>query len=255
MRNILILGTILFVLASCKRDAQYVISGRVTNFDGQPLDRVTIRLKNKTFENVYETLSDKEGYYSLKVNEGDYYCLYAIKLPEYRVNKLEYWAWNVPVHKDITINPQYDRMEIYGINIFEPQVTPQETYMVYFRPMSLSKTLQFASEQKVNKKEFETANQAESLFDNSEKLINISPDSISPKELTIEINGIESEIVGINKITEYARGFNMYGYCVQVLKPNDKVDNSNSEYDMVSITLKSKQTGEIGKGEAFIKKN
>lgn len=255
MRKLLLLGTIILSLASCTKDEYFVVSGKVTNFDGQPLDSVTIRLKNKAFENIYETLSDKDGNYSMEVRKGDYYCLYAIKLPEYRINRLEYWTWNVPVHKDITINPQYDQMEIYGINVFEPQVTPQETYMIYFRPMSLSKTLQFASEQEVSKKEFETVKQAESLLDSSDKLINMSPDSISSEELTIEINGVDSKIVGINKITEYARGFNMYGYCVQILKPDNKAENSELEYDFISITLNSKQTGEIGKGEAFIKKN
>lgn len=254
MRKLLLLITTILLLSSCENDAYYTISGKVTDFNGHPLDSVTIRLKNKSFENIYETLSDNDGKYSLKVKEGDYYCLYAIKLPEYRVNKLEYWTWNVPVHRDITINPQYDQIEIYGINVFEPQVTPHETYMIYFRPMSLLKTLQFAAEQEVNKKEFETAKQTESLIKSAEKLINMSPDSISAEELTIEINGVESEIVGINKITEYARGFKMYGYCVQVLKPDKYENNNESGYDLVSITLNSKQTGETGKGETFIKK-
>lgn len=255
MRNILLLGTILLLLTSCKKDAQYVISGKVTNFKGQPIDSVSIFLKNKAFENIYETLSDKDGNYSMKVKEGDYYCLYAIKLPEYRVNRLEYWTWNVPVHKNITINPQYDRMEIYGINVFEPQVTPRETYMIYFRPMSLSKTLDFVSNQEVDRSEFEKAKQTESLLNKSDKIINVSPDSISSDELTIEMNGVKSEIVGINRITEYARGFNMYGYCVQILKPDNKSESSELEYDLISVTLNSRQTGEIGKGEAFIKKN
>jgi hypothetical protein len=253
MKNILLLG-IIILLTSCSKDAHYVISGQVTNFKGQALDSVTVRLKNKSFENSYETLSDKDGNYSIKVKEGDYYCLYAIKLPEYRVNRLEYWAWNVPVHKDITINPQYDRMEIYGINAFEPQVSPQETYMLYFRPMSLSKSLNLVSDQEIDKSEFEETKQTESLLNKSDKLINISPDSISPEELTIEVNGVKAEIVGINKITEYARGFSMYGYCVQIIKPDSKSENSEIEYDLISITLNSKQTGEIGKGEAFIKK-
>uniref|UniRef100_UPI00321691E9 carboxypeptidase-like regulatory domain-containing protein n=1 Tax=uncultured Draconibacterium sp. TaxID=1573823 RepID=UPI00321691E9 len=253
MKNILSLAILLLFISSCKNDVNYVISGKVRDFNGQPLDSVTIRLKNRTFENVYETLSDKYGNYTLKVKEGDYYCLYAIKLPEYRVNRLEYWIWNVPVYKNININPQYDRMEIYGINVFEPQVTPQETYMVYFRPMSLTKTQQFAAEQEVNKEEFETAEKTENLLNKSDKLINVSPDSISSEELVIEINGIKSEILEINKITEYARGFKMYGYIVQVLKPENQKSN-DSEYDFISVTLRSKETNEIGKGEAFVKK-
>lgn len=253
MKNILLITILILLIASCKNDNYFEVSGKVTDFEGQPLDSVTIRLKNKAFENIYETLSDKDGNYSMKVKEGDYYSLYAIKLPEYRVNRLEYWTWNVPVHKNININPQYDRMEIYGISVFEPQVTPQETYMVYFRPMSLTKTLQFASEQKVDKKKFETVEKAETLLDESHKVINMSPDSISPQELVIKINGVKSEILEINKIIEYARGFKMYGYIVQIRKPENS-KNIDSDYDLISVILNSKETNEIGKGEAFVKR-
>ncbi|GET25659.1 hypothetical protein NT017_19880 [Prolixibacter sp. NT017] len=235
------------------QDKMYEIHGKVTNFNGVPIDSVTIRLMNNKFEAVYETLSNEDGDYLMNVKEGDYYCLYAIRLRDYRVRKLEYWNWNVPVHQNMTINPQYDRMEIYGINAFEPQVTPQETYMIYFRPMSLSKSLQLVSDQKIEKKSFEDAERTEELLDKSDKLINISPDSITQDELTIEINGMPSKIVGINKIREYARGFFMYGYCVQVLKPKQN-NEALSGYDLISVTLNSAETGEIGKGEAFVRR-
>ena len=199
MKKTLLLIMILLAFSSCiKERAQFVISGKVTDFNGKSIDSVTIRLKNRTFANVYETLSDSNGNYSLNVNKGDYYCLYAIKLSEYRVNRLEYWAWNVPVYEDMVINPQYDRMEIYGINVFEPQVTPQETYMLYFRPMSLLKTLELVSKQKVDDKLFQTAKQTDGLLSSENKLIDMSPNSITAEELTIEINGVAAEIVGIN---------------------------------------------------------
>ena len=244
---------LIIIMVSCKKDSHYIVSGKVTDFKGQPLDSVIIRLKNKSFENIYEALSDKDGNYAMKVKEDDYYCLYAIKLPEYRVNRLEYWTWNVPVHKDIIINPQYDQIEIYGINVFEPQVTPQETCMIYFRPMSLLKTLQFASYREVNKKEFEKVKQTERLLKSSEELINMSPDSISEEELDIEVNGIKSKIIGINRITEYARGFRVNGYIIQIIKPQN-VKTADSEYDFISVILRSKETNEIGKGEAFVKR-
>jgi len=254
MRNILLFGCILMTLLSCtKQNGEYKISGKVTDFNGTPIDSALIKLMNEKFETVYETLSDQKGNYSMKVKEGNYYCLYAIKSRDYRVSKLEYWNWNVPIHQNMTINPQYDKMEIYGINVFEPQVSPQETYMIYFRPMSLYKSLQMVSEQKIEKKAFKDAKRTEELLNKSEKLINISPDSIAPNELKIEINGIKAKIVGINKITEYARGFLMYGYCIQVLKPEQN-DKSRLEYDLISITLNSIATGEIGKGEAFVKR-
>lgn len=237
----------------CKESDTFTISGRVTDFSGQPIDSCTIRIKDRNFKDIYETLSDKNGNYSLKVKKGIYYCLYAIKESEYRVNKLEYWTWNFPVFSDLEINPQYDRMEIYGINAFEPQVSPQETYMIYFRPMSLSKTLKIVSTQNVDSKHFQKAKQAEKLIAGVENLINISPENISSDELTIELNGEKAKVVSINKVTEYARGISMYGYIVQIIKPKGN-KSIYSEYDFISITLHSKETGEKGKGEAFVKK-
>lgn len=153
----------------------------------------------------------------------------------------------------LKINPQYDKMEIYGVNVFEPQVTPQETFMVYFRPMSLSKTLQFMSQQKIDTKVFQQAEHTEKLLGSVDRLINMSPENISTEELTIKINGVNSEIVGINKVTEYARGILMYGYIVQILKPKN-YSNFELDYDLISIILHTKETDEIGKGEVFIKR-
>ena len=239
--------------ASVKGDATFVVSGNVSDFHGNPIAGATIRLKNRAFENLYETLSDEKGRYSMAVKEGDYYCLYAIKLSEYRVNRLEYWAWNVPVHSDLVINPRYDRMEIYGINAFEPQVTPQETYMVYFRPMSLLKTLALAARREVDEKKFRSAGRAEVLLNEKGQLIDMAPDAITVAELTVEVNGARAEIVALNKVKEYARSFFYYGYIVQIRKPEDDA-RSELNYDRISITLHSKETGESGKGEAFIKK-
>lgn len=255
IKTTLLSAFLLFVISAYSQEKEkFVITGKVTDFNGQPIDSVTIRLKNRDFKNVYETLSDRNGNYSLEVKKGDYYCLYAIKLSEYRVTRLEYWAWNVPVYDDLVINPQYDRMEIYGINVFEPQVTPHETYMVYFRPMSLSKTLKIAAKQEVDSKAFQKVERAEDLLDKTNKLIDVSPDTITTDELTIEINGVKAKIVGINKTTEYARGFLWCGYHVQVLKPTNYKEQPELKYDQISITLRSSETGETGKGEAFVKR-
>ncbi len=106
-------------LSSCwSHKNEFIISGQVTDFNNNPIDSVSIHLKDRNFRNLYSTLTDKNG-----------------------KTKLEYWTWNVPVYKNLEINPQYDKIEIYGINVFEPQVTPQNTYIIYFRPMSLSKSL------------------------------------------------------------------------------------------------------------------
>lgn len=250
----LLLALALLAFSACaQKNPSFVISGTVLDFQGNPIAGATIRLKNRAFENLYETLSDARGRYSLTVREGDYYCLYAIKLSEYRVNRLEYWAWNVPVHSDMVIDPRYDRMEIYGINVFEPQVTPQETYMAYFRPMSLAKTLAVAARQNVDEKNFQSVRQTDGLLTETGNLIDMAPDAITAAELTVEVNGARAEIVAINKIKEYARGFFMYGYSVQIKKPKDNM-RSALKYDRISITLHSRETGESGMGETFIKR-
>ena len=108
------------------------------------------------------------------------------------------------------------------------------------------------SRQKVDDNAFQKERHAESLVN---KLTDMSPECITPEELTIQINGTNAKIVGINKITEYARGLLMYGYCVQVLKPENSNLQPELKYDQVTVTLHCAETGEWGKGEAFVKRD
>jgi len=227
-----------FIFSSLFSQECVRIYGQVTDFKGIPIDSVSIRLKNKAFTNLYETLSDKEGKFSMVVEKGNYYCLYAIKLSDYKKTKLEYWAWNVPAYKDLEINPQYNNMEIYGINAFEMQVTPQESYRIYFRPMSLIK----GGNSPINEGD----------------TVNMSPETISTEELSVKVNGIKAKIVTINKVTEYARGIYLFGYEIQIIKPTQtpsalKENERIPGFDKITIVLDSKETAEIGKGEAFVR--
>lgn len=251
-----IFALVLLVFITCILNAQEKVnlSGRVTDFNGNPIDSVSVRLKNKQFENVYETLSDIHGRFSLQVEKGNYYCLYAIKLSDYRKTKLEYWTWNVPIFEDIEINPQYNNMEIYGINVIEPQVGPYETYMIYFRPISLKKSNEIVENQKIDKTAYEKVAKVEKLLKPFEdNLYDIAPKNITSDELSVKINGIESKILNIQKVKEYAREINMYGYFIQVLKP-EEIKTMDVVYDKISIVLNSRETNEIGKGEAFFKR-
>ncbi len=223
----------------------FKLYGKVTDFNSNPIDSAKVILKDRDFKDIYKTITDKDGNYSMQVAEGTYYCLYAIRPNEYGKTKLEYWAWNIPVYKDLKINPQYDKMEIYGINAFEPRVSPFNTYFVFFRPMSLTKFLMLTNNR--NKKEFEK--KAVELHDT----INIAPKSISTNELLIKINEIKVKILSVQKVVEYARGSYLYGYLVQILKPKEK--KVTDKYDKITIILHSKETGEYGKGELFIEKN
>ncbi|MFT3737612.1 MAG: carboxypeptidase-like regulatory domain-containing protein [Breznakibacter sp.] len=245
MKQLTIIFFVIFSIAASYSQDSVRIYGHVTDFGNRPLDSVSVRLKNKKFENLYETITDKNGFYSLTVLKGSYYCLYVIKLPDYGKTKLEYWAWNIPAYNDLEINPQYERMEIYGINAFEPQAGPWDTYMIYFRPMSLTKSL--ALEGNKGKKEVEKKAIA------NRDTIDIAPSIITKEELEISINGRKSEIVNITKTPEYARGAYLYGYMVQVKKP-EETSQDQGKYDKVTVVLRSKETKEYGKGEYFIEK-
>lgn len=238
-----VLSILIFLNISAQETVR--IYGKVTDFNSLPLDSVSVRLKNDKFENLYETLTDKDGYFLMDVPKGEYFCLYAIKLADYGKTKLEYWAWNIPLYQDININPQYERMEIYGLNAFEPKVSPFETYMIYFRPMSLTKSLRITNED--NKKKFEQkANRDHDTID-------IAPNNIIPEELTIKINENETQVLNIQKTVEYARGGYLYGYLIQIRKPKVEIDQCG-KYDKISIILHSKETNEIGKSEIFVQK-
>ncbi len=231
--------------------SKVTLYGKVTDIHNTPVDSASVWLKNKIdtisvenkgllFDNAYETYTDSEGKFSIEVEKGTYYCLYAIKESDYGKSKLEYWAWNLPIYDDLEINPQYDRMEIYGINAFEPQTGPFETYQIYFRPMSLTKALKLP---KVIESD----------------TIDIAPKNITKEELTVQLNGVNAKIVAIDKISEYAREKYMFGYLVQIVKPKfDGEKTSPSEliegYDKITIILNSLETNEMGKGEYFVKR-
>lgn len=248
---------LLAVLASVTLQGQekVTLSGKVTDFEGNPIDSAIIRVMDRDFKVPYLTYSRSDGTYSIMVEKGVYNCVYATKISEYRKTKLEYWAWNVPLMENLEINPQYNNMEIYGINAFEPQITPYETYMIYFRPMSLKKIIQIIEKQAVDKQSFENIGKVEQLLTpDSDNLFNMSPDSISTKELTVKVNGFDSKIVTITRVKEYARGMFMYGYFIQIVKP-EETSKMQLEYDKISITLNSVETNETGLGEVFVKRN
>lgn len=117
--------------------------------------------------------------------------------------------------------------------------------MIYFRPMSLTKSLRITNEE--NKKTFQQK------ATKNHDTIEIAPKNILPEELTIKLNENEAKILNIQKVLEYARGAYMYSYMIQILKPKEVIANPY-DYDKISIILHSKETNEIGKGEIFVKK-
>lgn len=146
---IIVLGVNLFA----QNASTITISGQVTDFEGNPIDSSAVILMQKNFNPAQMTFSDETGHYKLEgVEKGQYIGLLAIRLNEHPLSKqmfgiepvsaenlrLEYWAWNVIADRDMTINPRYDRLELYGFRVFEVIGGPPYL-MAYVRPMSVGK--------------------------------------------------------------------------------------------------------------------
>lgn len=128
------------------------ITGRVTDFEGHPIDSCSIWWKAPSFENVMEVFTNKEGYYTARVPKGKYQSVAAIHMPSYASvamqegkldeedYRLEFWAWDFVADRDTTLDIRYHRMEAYGLRAFRiPGATP--AYQIYVRPISLKRTL------------------------------------------------------------------------------------------------------------------
>lgn len=127
------------------------ISGKVTDYNGCPVDSCTVLIYNPDFTEAYETLSNSQGFYSLdSIPKGRYAAIAAMRVNEYprmlavapEDMKLEFWAWNVIADHDITLNIRYDKMELYGTKAFIEYGGRQEM-LIYTRPMSVTKVISY----------------------------------------------------------------------------------------------------------------
>lgn len=209
--------------------ATTVITGKVTYFNGDPVDSALVEVKNKDFSTAFNTHTDKNGNYTLHVKKGKYLGLLAIRMDEYprfsslpdEEQKLEFWAWNFIADSDTIINMQYHRLEIYGLNAFRIYGS-YPGYTIYCRPMSLGRL--------------------------HEGKTDLAPE---PEELdiTVEINGKAVKLNMKQKVREFVPGDELFGYLLHVDLPEEK---SGKPYDIFRIKMENLTNGD--KGEALLYK-
>lgn len=68
------------------------ISGVISDFKDRLIAIGDIEIKGDSFNTLYETKSDKNGWYELRVRTGNYLAFMACK--DYGTKNLEYWVWN-----------------------------------------------------------------------------------------------------------------------------------------------------------------
>ena len=153
----------LLFLLSCtavyaQQQDSVTIHGRVTDYNGQPIDSASVWWQNPQFNDIIEAITDKDGHYTARIPKGKYQSAASIYLPSYAhiamksglpetEHRLEFWAWDFIADRDTTLDIRYHRMEAYGLRAFcIPGAMP--TYQIYVRPMSLTRTYQWMKETK-----------------------------------------------------------------------------------------------------------
>jgi hypothetical protein len=205
---------LLICVGAFSQPTKITITGKVTDFNNRPIDSAFVDIKNTSFNTVYSTYSNKNGDYTLTIDEGSYFALSCIRMRDYGINNLEFWAWNVQAFENLTINICYDKLEIYGVNVFSIQ-GGNPGYTMYFRPMSLTR------------------------FKN--KMPDISP-SIENMDLSVEINGKAVKVNSVQKVEEYTNAQKVYGFLIQT----DLGDSTNKDFDIIKIEGKNKENNDMG---------
>jgi len=217
------------------------IYGIVTDFNGNPIEKSTVEIKNKHFETIYQTFTDAEGKYRLEVVEGTYIAMYICK--DYLVKNLEYWAWNILAYRDLEINARIDGLEVYAINAWMPQGA-LPSIQIYFRPMSLRRVKELSKRLGIGFPP--SQEELKSL-----KVIDIAP-RLTKKDVTVTVDGYPVEILTLNKVEEAAGEDQViFGYLIQTSLPGRW---RNSDYSRICITVEDSETGEKGEGYLFWQK-
>lgn len=219
------------------------ISGRVTDFDGNPIDSCSIEIRYTDFSTAYSAWSDKDGNYAIpNVEKGKYMALYALRPEEYPRQmkvapedmRLEFWAWNVIADRDLTINPRYHRLELYGTTVFKEN-GGLPIVMIYTRPMSLGRMLPYGEEMWMNKKKAETED-----ID-----ISAEPDEI---EFKVYADDRPVTIRSVQPVEEYAAGRRQMAYLIYA----DLPEKPSGKYHIFRVEAHNKaQGGEKGENVYF----
>lgn len=234
----LLLGLSVQAMAQTVTDS-VTISGRITDYNNQPLDSVDVIFQRSNFSIVCQTKTDPNGTYRIRVPKGKYQNMMAVNMNRYihtasphftdKEKRLEFWGFNYIADRDTTLNIQYDRMEAYGLTAWRiPGAAP--SYMIYVRPMSLSRY-----QSGVN-------NAAPKM------LLAAAPDQLGVKVL---IDSEEVEVIMKQEIKEYIPGGYCNAYLLTVALPKGKTD---LPYSIFKVQLHDLENGDKGEGIYFMEK-
>ena len=213
------------------------LSGTVRDFLGHPISGAEVSVKDSGWKDVAVASTDAKGLFRLAVDKGRYMALYAVK--DYTVNNLEFWAWNLVVDGDMTIDARINGLEVYAINAFLIQVDPS-SMQIYFRPMSLERTKKAAGKEKGKMKEILK----------SRSFVDIAP-KLKTDDIEVAINGEPVKILELNRVPERtSEKQEMWAYLMQTDLPK----RQEGRIWKICVALRDAETQERGEGCLFWEK-
>lgn len=237
---LILLGAILCTSQQIYAQETITISGRVTDFDGNPIDNCLVQLLYAGFKSAKEVYTDKDGYYIMpNVEKGNYLAIYAIRPEEYPRRlavpkedmRLEFWAWNVIADQNLTINPRYDRLELYGTNVFKVERTGGG-YFIYTRPMTLQGLIDHSDDIIIDKAE-------------GEKVMDLT---VQPEDFEIKVyaDDIPLKVNQVQAVEEYTGMPDkpMTGYLIYVDAPEFTPSKPYIIFRIEALNRKCNERGE-----------
>lgn len=246
------------VYAQMQKDL-VTITGRVSDYNGNPIDNCSVMFQNSNFDVLYETKTDEKGKYQIDIPKGKYSNISAINMDTYPHTmkhgtknedlRLEFWGWNFIADRDTTLNIQYNRMEAYGLHVFQvPGGVP--AYQIYVRPMSLTRFLTNKGIQNAQHKE-DLSNIAQMSSADTAKCDNIAP-AIDKAGIKVWIDGEEVDVLMKQQIKEYYEATE-YGiaYYITVNRPEK---STTLPYKIFKIELTDLENGDKGEAIYYLEK-
>lgn len=101
-----------------KQNDSVTITGRVSDYNGNPIDNCSVMFQNSNFDVLFETKTNEKGKYQINIPKGKYSNIGAINMDTYPHTmevgtkseglRLEFWGWNFIADRDTSLNIQYN---------------------------------------------------------------------------------------------------------------------------------------------------
>ena len=85
-----------------------ILYGYIKDKYNLPVEQATVELKNSSFEKLYATCTDTEGYYKFDIPSGYYPFFFAVK--GYKETGLEYWCQDIVLNADLQLDAKIDNV-------------------------------------------------------------------------------------------------------------------------------------------------